>query len=368
MSTYRLIREVVKNAEVEITLAHGSSVQDQDDGHFRRIIKMPRVDIVGNRILSYARQVRFLVASYSWMRKNYREFDVMFTPASNILTLLPSMHAMLMGIPVVGRVAAAGTELYDNGKGRTMMRLSSRRASLISRLSSVLAISREIQERLYLLGVPPEKVIYFPNSVDCLRFRPADPTEKSNARRRFGIPADARIVVLLVGAVTRRKGQHLLVQALSDLPANVHLLLVGPAREAEYSSLLASSINANGLAGRVHRCGHIEDVQEAYYASDIFALPSTDEGMPNALVEAMSAGLACIGTQISGISELLDEERGIIVKRDAGAIAEAIGRYLEAPSLMKWHADSGRMYVTTHQNSKIAAGKFYDLLLEASTK
>nr|WP_301943391.1 glycosyltransferase family 4 protein [Mesorhizobium escarrei] len=367
-STYRLIKRVVDNNRVKVTLVHGSGLQDPNDGYFSNVVKLPQVDVGGSSIVSYLRQMRFLLASRSWIRRNYQDFDVMFTPASNILTLVPSMSAVRLGIPVVGRVAAAGTELYDNGKGRAMMRWSSRRASLISKLSRIVAISRQIEERLHLLGVPAEKIVYFPNSVDCLRFRPADRDEKAGARRRFGIPADARIVIVSVGAVTRRKGQHLLVQALSRLPTDVHLLLVGPVREAEYGSLLSSSSNANGVADRVHRCGHIEDIQEAYFASDVFVLPSTDEGMPNAMVEAMSAGLACVGTRISGISELLDEGRGVIVERDSSAIAESISEYLDDPQLMKRHADSGRIYITANQNSETAAKKFYDLLLEVSDR
>nr|WP_287364186.1 glycosyltransferase family 4 protein [Mesorhizobium sp.] len=366
MSTYRLIKAIANN-KVEMTLVHGSSVQDPNVGYFNNIFQMPPVDRVEDRI-SYVRQIKFLLASRKWIRRNYQDFDVIFTPASNILTLVPCIGAIRMGIPVVGRVAAAGAELYDNGKVRRTMRWSSRRASLMSRLSRIVAISRQIEERLKLLGVPAEKIVYFPNSVDCQRFRPPIRDEKAKARLRFGIPTDARIVIVTVGAVTRRKGQHLLVQALSRLPADVHLLVVGPVREAEYGSFLSSAIDANGVADRVHRCGHIEDVQEAYFASDIFVLPSTDEGMPNAMVEAMSAGLASIGTQISGISELLSDGRGVIVERDAGAIADAIDRYLGDSSLMKRHADSGRMYITEHQNSEAAARKFYDILFEASKK
>jgi glycosyltransferase involved in cell wall biosynthesis len=68
------------------------------------------------------------------------------------------------------------------------------------------------------------------------------------------------------------------------------------------------------LAGRVVVRGYQHDVRPYLAAMDIFVLPSRSEGMPNALMEAMSMGCACVTTRVGGTGELLDDGRaGVVV-------------------------------------------------------
>ncbi len=233
----------------------------------------------------------------------------------------------------------------------------------MAKLSSIVAVSTEIEARLRALGMPAEKIAYIPNSVDCQRFRPAKPEEKEAARHRFQIPQGARLVIVCVGAVTERKGQHLLIQALSLLSEDVHLLLVGPTRERQYAVAIEHLIAESGLGARVHRSDHIPDVEQAYYSADIFALPSNDEGMPNALVEAMASGLACIGTPVSGIADLLEGNmRGRIVARSQADIISALQGYCGNDDLRCAHGDAAREYVLAHHRSDETADRMHALL------
>src|SRR6202012_518658 len=95
-----------------------------------------------------------------------------------------------------------------------------------------------------------------------------------------------------------RKGLHHLIEALASIPRpGVRLCVVGgpSANNESYAARLRERVSEVGLAARVDFVGYIPDVRDPYlWAADVFVLPSEREGMPNAVLEAMSCGLPCI--------------------------------------------------------------------------
>lgn len=82
----------------------------------------------------------------------------------------------------------------------------------------------------------------------------------------------------------------------------MHLLIVGEGPERETLDWLADSF---GVSGQVHLPGFQADIPGILKSCQAFALPSRWEGMPNALLEALAAGLPCIATDVEGVRELL---------------------------------------------------------------
>jgi glycosyltransferase involved in cell wall biosynthesis len=363
IQTYRLFRAVKNRHDVSLTLVHATHEQEPCAALFDRVVRLPEVNGKGGMLAKYWRQARFIRAGQTWLRDNASDFDVLYTPASNVLTLVPALMGQRLGLPGTCQIAAAQTELFDATPLRSLLGVTRNRALHLKQMAKILSLSKFISERLIELGVLANNIVQMPNSADCQRFRPAKEDEKCAARRRFGIPDTARVVIVCVGALTARKGQHLLVEALKHLPVSTHLLLAGPHREPEYISELQRLIKELDVRERVHDVGHITDVEHAYFASDIFALPSTDEGMPGALVEAMACGLACLGTPISGITDLLDGgDRGRLVERTHQSIVRTLFDYCEHPNLRAKVGAAARTFIVVNQSSEAVADKTFALL------
>jgi len=132
-------------------------------------------------------------------------------------------------------------------------------------------------------------------------------------RKELGLPEDG-VLIGHIGRFREEKGQVFLLQALQLVAARrpqARFLIVGGGTDA---ARVEKEAAAPALAGRVVVRGYQHDVRPYLAAMDIFVLPSRSEGMPNALMEAMSMGCACVTTRVGGTGELLDDGRaGVVV-------------------------------------------------------
>ena len=109
--------------------------------------------------------------------------------------------------------------------------------------------------------------------------------------------------------------------------------------------------------------GHVEDIIQYYYSSDIFVLPSNYEGRARVLVEAMACGMPVITTDVSGASDVIIEgENGFIVPgNNSKALAQKIVYLLENPELRKEMGERGKRYVKENLDIKKNAYKYREL-------
>lgn len=157
-------------------------------------------------------------------------------------------------------------------------------------------------------GLPAAKLRVIPNGVDAERFATALPVDL----RPLGIPEGAWTLVT-VGRLTAQKGHDELLGAMAPLlieDPRIHLLIVGEGPERETLDWLADSFE---VSGQVHLPGFQADIPGILKSCQAFVLPSRWEGMPNALLEALAAGLPCIATDVEGVRELLAGGAGIVV-------------------------------------------------------
>ncbi|EDM38330.1 wlac protein [Pedobacter sp. BAL39] len=119
--------------------------------------------------------------------------------------------------------------------------------------------------------------------------------------------------ILGVGRLSKVKGFDLLITAFSQLKVNnIDLLILGNGPERNQ---LEDQISVLGLDGRVFLPGAKDELQDYYAQASLFVLPSRNEGYPNALIEAMAAGCACIAADCEfGPSEIITHENnGLLV-------------------------------------------------------
>lgn len=198
---------------------------------------------------------------------------------------------------------------------------------------------------LATLHVAPERVVSVPTGVDAQRYRPADADERAARRAQLGLPAGVPLVGI-VATLRSWKGHRFLIEAFAgNVPAAAHLVIVGdgPQREA-----LTAQVAELGLQDRVHLVGNHPDVVPWMQALDVFVLPSyANEGVPQALMQAMACGLPCVTTDIGAIPELAAHEATALVvpPQDVAALNLALNRLLGDPDLRQRLGIAARNHV-----------------------
>ena len=154
--------------------------------------------------------------------------------------------------------------------------------------------------------IPQWKMIVIPNGIDIADYENAQKPDLT----QFGCLPDTRKVIV-IGRLHRQKGIDWLLQTLPQWlePRNdCELLIVGDGPErTQYEQTIAKQ----PCRDRVHFLGHRRDVPELLAVSDLLLLPSRWEGMPNVVMQAMSAGLPVVATEVEGIDELLKQQSNI---------------------------------------------------------
>jgi glycosyltransferase involved in cell wall biosynthesis len=162
---------------------------------------------------------------------------------------------------------------------------------------------------------------------------------------------DGRSRLLCVGAVTRTKGQELLVDALAGLTDRAWTCdLAGPLHRApENVAGIRASIESHRLDGRVRLLGPLPRLRlnEVYAATDLLVLPSRAETYGMVVTEALARAIPVVAAATGGVPDALGTTSGILVPpNDAGALADALRRWFDEPEL---RADLRRSAVRRRQ-------------------
>jgi glycosyltransferase involved in cell wall biosynthesis len=173
-------------------------------------------------------------------------------------------------------------------------------------------------------GFDGGRIRSIPTGIDTASFVPGD---KAAARRQLGLVADG-LIIGIVATLRSWKGHRYLIDAfagLQDVAARLLIVGDGPQRDA-----LRAQIAGLGLEERVVMPGNQQDVRPWLQAMDIFALPSyANEGVPQAIMQAMSCGLPVVTTTAGSIAEAVqDGVSGLVVETQNAAALQAALRQL----------------------------------------
>ncbi len=189
-------------------------------------------------------------------------------------------------------------------------------------------------------GVPLAHMTSIPTGIDLARYVPGDPAA---ARARLGLPP--RPTLGIVATLRDWKGHDMLFDALArDRAAwdGWNVVVVG---DGPYRDRLDAQLARLGLADRIRFAGQQEDVVPWLQALDVFTLPSWgEEGVPQAIVQAMACGLPVVSTTIGAITEALgDGVTGLVVPpRDVPALGAALARLRDDAPLRARLGAAGR--------------------------
>lgn len=300
------------------------------------------------------------VALWSLIRLLKRERPAIVHTHTSKAGVLGRLAAWFVGVPTV--IHTPHGHVFYGHFGPLRSRLFLQVERMLARITCRLIglTEAERQDHLDRRVGRRERFAVIPSGIDVDRFRKARAADKS-VPGWFECPSDA-LIVGSIGWLTDIKGHRFLVDAVAllkrDCPG-LHLVIVGSGDQRE--ALLARAERA-GIREAVHLVGHRDEVEACLAGMDCFVLPSLNEGMGRALIEAMAAGLPVVASRVGGIPALIqDGVNGLLVPpADGPALAAALHRIIRDPQeacrLGKKAADSiGEAYDVTSMVQAIEA-------------
>jgi len=278
-------------------------------------------------------------------------------------TILAAPAAKLCGIPYVVRTVHGLREPFE-GLRAFKMSLYESIERTVHRLcvNSIIGVSSQIERRYRAEGAV-SRVVCIRNGIDL--DRRLTHVDRNRLRRDLGVDSGTCLIGT-VGRLTPVKGLSYLLQSISILlrqRANVRLLIVG---DGVIRKDLEAQARDLGIGENVVFLGHREDTEALLQALDIFVLPSLNEGIPMALLEAMAASRAVVASRVGGIPEIVEDGvEGILVEpMDATQLAENCGRLIESPEIAMKMGEQARKRVVQEFSAVAMADRVAGLYKE----
>ena len=159
------------------------------------------------------------------------------------------------------------------------------------------------------------------------------------------------VVLLTMAELTRRKRVHLVLEALAELPSQFELRIAGSGPK---EAALRDRADQLGLDDRVEFIGHSPDPLEEMRRADIFVSSSEQEGLARSVLEAMSVGTPVVGIDARGVSDLIADGAGVVVRAADGArLARAIQGLWADLEQRRAIVDAAKVIAAEHEIAKV---------------
>lgn len=265
--------------------------------------------------------------------------------------------AQEMGLPL--SIKARGSDITYWG---TLDFARDQMVEAAHRAKGMLAVSGSLAEEMAAIGMPREKTQVHYTGLDRDRFRPLAHTQlrpQLSAELGFQIPDNAPLLVC-VGALIERKGQDIAIAALAKTEG-ARLVLVGKGDDEAHLRELARDLS---VAERVHFAGSLDHdmLPLVLSAADIMVLPTSNEGLANAWVEALACGTPVVTCDVGGAREIItNSTAGRLVERTPEGIARGIAEVLNNPPMREAVAAMAEKF--SWQTNAIELAAYYEGLI-----
>ncbi|MAQ85212.1 MAG: hypothetical protein CMH12_18460 [Maritimibacter sp.] len=276
----------------------------------------------GRRILS---SVKWMLAAQKWITQHAGEISLIHCHQAKLNAWVGVRAAKRLGVPSLVKLGTAGQNLDFYSLERKKFVWGKVAAQEIARdATRIVSISKEMYDDTRAFGIPEPRCQLIPNGVEPVT--PITAEERASLRAELGVLPGERLL-LFVGRMERQKNVETLLTALSQIPYDrfpTRLAMLGDGALLDVHRDMARSV---GLGGRAVFVGRVSDVGRYLGASDLLVLPALAEGMSNALLEAMAAGVPQVASSVSGNTDLIVQgETGWLygAPRDADALRAKI--------------------------------------------
>jgi glycosyltransferase involved in cell wall biosynthesis len=290
-----------------------------------------------------ADSLTFMSSLFFWLLRHASSYDVIHVHLAGSPALPAAVAGRLLGKRVVIKL----------GGGRGIGELAASSQTAAGRLKlrvlawlkpQFVAVARELAEEAsrYLGGVP---VHIMPNGVDTERFQPAA-ARKEELRSQLGWPRG--LGFLYAGRFSAEKRLPWFIEIWAELiqksGSDAFIAFVGEGPEKDF---ILRAAETGRVARKTFFHAPLEDPAPAYAAADVFILPSVSEGLSNALLEAMSSGLAVLASRVGGTAEAVEEARSgfLFTAGDSGDLRVQLGKLLAHPELVAAFGKAARRRV-----------------------
>jgi glycosyltransferase involved in cell wall biosynthesis len=193
----------------------------------------------------------------------------------------------------------------------------------INNASAVVTVCQFLADEIRKLSVRQNNIHVIRNGVDLSLFKPVN---SNTIKDQLGLKG---FILISVGSLIERKGHHLVIEAMQELP-EMHLLIIGEGPMNNNLKRLAESCN---VTDRVLFTGPVKHAELPGYFSmaDALVLASSREGLANVLLESIACGTPVVATAVSGNPEIVSSEKvgQLIYKRTASAIADGVRKLVD---------------------------------------
>jgi glycosyltransferase involved in cell wall biosynthesis len=269
------------------------------------------------------------IAAVARLRQALRGVDVAHTHGHFAVNVVARVAGRLAGARVLSHMHIEN--VFRAGLGRrAQIALDNATARVCF---AIVAVSEATRESLVRQGYPTERLLTVHNGIDAT---PAQPVRLAEGP-----------TVIEVARLAEVKGQRAMLQALSRIEATAVFVGRDLERGGAYERELRAEADRLGVADRVVFAGYRDDVPALLAGCDVFCLPSSVEGLPLVVLEAMAQGRPVVATAVGGTPELVvDGETGFLVPAgEADALAKALARVLGDRALADRLGEAGRRRV-----------------------
>jgi glycosyltransferase involved in cell wall biosynthesis len=285
------------------------------------------------------------IAAVARLRRALRGVDVAHTHGHFAVNVVARVAGRLAGARVLSHMHIENAFRAGLGR-RAQIVLDNATARLCF---AIVAVSDATRESLVRQGYPAGRLSTVHNGVDTA---PAEPVRIADGP-----------TVLEVARLAEVKGQRVLLQALGRIEATAVFVGRDLEQDDAYERGLRADADRLGIADRVVFAGYRDDVPALLAGCDVFCLPSSIEGLPLVVLEAMAQSRPVVATAVGGTPELvIDGETGLLVPAgDVDALAEALRTVLGDRALAARLGEAGRRRAAAEFSLAGMAGKILSL-------
>ena len=219
--------------------------------------------------------------------------------------------------------------------------------------------------------LPKYKYNLIPNSVNVEIFCPASEIERKRLRDKYEFSQNDKVIIY-VGHFSIEKQPMLLYKAFVSLCEHqpyLKIIFIGQTKnnyeiDNDIIELIRKDALRRGIIHRIYFVEKTQHVNDYMKISDVFVMPSSREGMPNVVLEAMASALPCVVRLLPGVTDWLidDEQTGVLFSSDNPSIlAQKIFPYISEPIINKRIGISARKFIENYFSSDATAKKVFDL-------